>query len=151
MTAGKPIRVMIVDDHAVVRSGLTTFLRVYEDLKLAGVASSGDEAIQLCGQLRPDVVIMDLLMPGMDGATATQAIRQNYPQTQVMVLTTFKDEELVQRAMRAGATSYLLKDVQADELAQAIRLAHTGQSILTPEATQALMLASTGPQKMATT
>jgi NarL family two-component system response regulator LiaR len=139
MTAGKPIRVMIVDDHAVVRCGLTTFLRVYDDLELAGEASGGDEAVQLCCQLRPDVVIMDLLMPGMDGAAATQAIRQSSPQTQVMILTTFKDEALVQKALRAGAIGYLLKDVQADHLAEAIRLARAGQSTFSPEATQALI------------
>ena len=140
--ADQPIRVMIVDDHAVVRSGLTAFLQVYEDLELAGEARTGDEAVELCARLQPDVVLMDLVMPGMDGAVATQAIRQRCPDSQVMVLTTFKDEALVQKALRAGAIGYLLKDVQADELAQAIRLAHAGQSILSPEAKQALMRAS---------
>jgi two-component system, NarL family, response regulator LiaR len=141
----KPIRVMIVDDHAVVRSGLTAFLQAYDDLELAGNARTGDEAVQLCTQVHPDVVLMDLIMPGMDGAAATHAIRQCCPETQVVILTSFKDEYLVQNALRAGAIGYLLKDVQAEELAEAIRLAHAGQSILSPEATQALIHASSQP------
>jgi two-component system, NarL family, response regulator LiaR len=139
MTAVKPIRVMIVDDHAVVRSGLTAFLQAYDDLALAGEARSGDEAVEICARINPDVVLMDLVMPGMDGADATQAIRRACPGTQVMILTTFKDEGMVQKALRAGAIGYLLKDVLADELAEAIRLAHAGQSILSPEATRALI------------
>ncbi len=145
--ATKPIRVMIVDDHAVVRTGLTAFIRSYKDLELAGGARSGEEAVKLCAAVRPDVVLMDLVMPGMDGAAATQAIRQSYPHIQVVVLTTFKEEELVQKALGAGAIGYLLKDVQADELAEAIRLAHAGQSTLCREATQALIhAASQSPQ-----
>ncbi len=141
----RPIRVMIVDDHAVVRSGLTAFLQSYDDLELAGEARTGEEAVQLCAQIHPDVVLMDLIMPGMDGATATQAIRQNCPETQVVVLTTFKEETLVQKALGAGAIGYLLKDVQGDELAEAIRLAQSGRSALSPEVTQALIRASTRP------
>jgi two-component system, NarL family, response regulator LiaR len=143
----KPIRVMIVDDHAVVRSGLTAFLQAYDDLELAGNARSGDEAVRLCEHIQPDVVLMDLVMPGMDGAAATKVIRQSCPQTQVVVLTSFKDEALVQNALRAGAIGYLLKDVQAEELAEAIRLAHAGQSILSPEATRALIHAATQPNQ----
>jgi two-component system, NarL family, response regulator LiaR len=143
--ASKPIRVMIVDDHAVVRSGLSAFLRSYDDLELAGEARNGEEAVQVCAQFRPDVVLMDLIMPVMDGATATQIIRQNCPQTQVVVLTTFKEEALVQKALGAGAIGYLLKDVQGDELAEAIRLAHAGQSTLSPEVTQALVRATSRP------
>jgi two-component system, NarL family, response regulator LiaR len=145
MMADKPIRVMIVDDHAVVRTGLSAFIRSYDDMELAGGARTGEEAVSLCTQVRPDVVLMDLVMPGMDGATATQAIRQNSPCTQVVVLTTFKDDGLVQKALGAGAIGYLLKDVQADELAEAIRLAHAGQSTLCREATQALMHAASQP------
>jgi NarL family two-component system response regulator LiaR len=145
MTANSPIRVMIVDDHAVVRSGLNAFLLAYEDLQMAGFARSGEEAVTLCGELKPDVILMDLLMSGMDGAAATKIIRQKYPRTQVVILTTFKDEALIQKAIRAGAISYLLKDVQADELAGAIRMAHQGKSTLSPEATQALMHAATQP------
>jgi len=145
MTANKPIRVMIVDDHAVVRSGLTAFIHAYDDLELAGDARTGEEAVRLCAEVKPDVVLMDLIMPGMDGAEATQAIRQNFPQTQVLVLTSFKEEALVQKMLRAGAIGYLLKDVLADELAEAIRLAHAGQSTLAPEAAQALIHAATQP------
>lgn len=141
----KPIRVMIVDDHAVVRSGLTAFLRSYDDLELAGSARTGEEAVQLCAQVQPDVILMDLIMPGMDGAAATQVIRQRYPRVQVVVLTTFKEDALVQKALGAGAIGYLLKDVQADELAEAIRLAYAGQAILCPEATQALIHAASQP------
>jgi len=142
MTQSKPIRVMIVDDHAVVRSGLNAFLSSYDDLEMAGAARSGEEAIQLCGEYNPDIVLMDLLMPDMDGATTTKLIRQKYPQIQVIILTSFKEESLVQKAIRAGAIGYLLKDVQADEIAEAIRLTYAGKSILSPEATRALMNAA---------
>jgi two-component system, NarL family, response regulator LiaR len=145
MTTVNPIRVMIVDDHAVVRSGLTAFLQAYDDLELAGYARTGEEAVQLCAEIRPDIILMDLIMPGMDGAAATQAIRKNCPRTQVIILTSFKEEGLVQKALRAGAIGYLLKDVQADELAEAIRLGHAGQSTLSPEATQALIHAAMQP------
>ena len=143
MKNNKPIRVMIVDDHAVVRSGLIAFLSSYDDLEMAGAVRSGEEAIQLCEEIRPDVILMDLIMPDMDGATVTKTIRQKYPKIQVIILTSFKDESLVQKAIRAGAIGYLLKDVQADEIAEAIRLSYAGQSILSPEATRALMHAAT--------
>jgi NarL family two-component system response regulator LiaR len=148
MTETRPIRVMIVDDHAVVRSGLATFLMVYDDMELVGEAAEGEEAVRLCSQHRPDVVLMDLMMPGMDGATATQLIRKQDPQVQVIALTSFRDEELVQKALQAGAISYLLKDVSADELAQAIRLAHAGRATLAPEAAQALLYAATRPPRL---
>ncbi len=145
MTNLKPIRVMIVDDHAVVRSGLAAFLLAFDDLELAGEMGSGADAVRLCGQVQPDVVLMDLVMPEMDGATATRAIRQACPQIQVIALTSFKEEELVQGALRAGAIGYLLKNVSAEELADAIRKAHAGRPTLAPEATQALIHASTKP------
>lgn len=145
MTAANPIRVMIVDDHAVVRGGLKFFLLGFDDLELAGEAEDGEEALRLCSQIQPDVVLMDMVMPGMDGATATQAIRERYPQVQVIALTSFKEQDLVQRALQAGAIGYLLKDVQADELAEAIRAAHAGRPTLAPEATQALIQAATQP------
>lgn len=145
MTDSNPIRVMIVDDHAVVRSGLKAFIMAYEDLELAGFARTGEEAVQLCAEIQPDIVLMDLLMPGIGGAAATRAIRKNYPQTQVIILTSFKEEATIQKAIQAGAIGYLLKDVQADEMAEAIRLAHAGHSILSPEAIRALINLSSQP------
>jgi NarL family two-component system response regulator LiaR len=137
-----PIRVMIVDDHALVRTGLGTFLLAYDDLALVAEAESGEEALDLCAQLEPDVVLMDLVMPGMDGAATTRAIRERWPQTQIIALTSFKDQEWVEKALQAGAVGYLLKNVGADELADAIRAAHAGRPTLAPEATQALVQAA---------
>jgi len=139
------IRVMLVDDHAVVRSGLSAFLLAYDDLELVGEADSGEEAVRLCEQLQPDVVLMDLVMPGMDGVAATCAIRERCPQIQVIALTSFKEKELVQGALEAGAIGYLLKNVAADELADAIRAAHAGRATLAPEAAQALIQATREP------
>ena len=145
MNDQKPIRVIIVDDHAVVRSGLSAFLLVYDDLDFVGEAASGEEAIRTCKNLHPDVVLMDLVMPGMDGATATQAIRENCPDIQVIALTSFKEDDLVQRTLRAGAIGYLLKNVSANELANAIRAAHAGRPTLAPEAAHVLIHASQNP------
>lgn len=143
--AAKTIRVMVVDGHAVFRCGLSAFFQAYDDLVLVGNACTGEEAVQLCGQLQPDVVLMDLVLPGMDGAATAQEIHHLCPKTQVLVLTSYKEEDLVQRALRAGAIGYLLKGIQADELAEAIRLANAGQSILSPEAAQALIHAASQP------
>ena len=134
-----PIRVLVVDDQAVVRSGLAAFLSIYDDLALVGDANDGAKAVNLCGQLRPDVVLMDLVMPNMDGAEATLAIRKHYPQIQVVALTSFKEDDLVKRVLEAGAIGYLLKNVSADELADAIRAAYAGRPTLSPEATQVLI------------
>lgn len=133
-----PIRVMLVDDHTMVRRGLATFLLVFDDLELAGEAADGKTALELCARVLPDVVLMDMMMPDMDGVAATQAIRQRFPGVQVIALTSFKDKGLVQNALQAGAIGYLLKDVSADELAEAIRAAHAGRTTLSPEAAQAL-------------
>ena len=103
MSNEKPIRVMIVDDHAVVRSGLGAFLMAFDDLEMVAEAGSGEQAIKLCSQVHPDVVLMDLVMPEMDGAAATHAIREKCPNIQVIALTSFKEQELVQAAMQAGA------------------------------------------------
>jgi len=148
MTEQKPIRVMIVDDHAVVRSGLAAFMLVYDDMELVGEAEGGQEAVDQCKKFQPDVVLMDLMMPDMDGATATRAIRQRCPQIQVIALTSFREEELVQGALQAGAISYLLKNVSADELAEAIRSAYAGRSTLAPEAAEALIHAAAQPPKL---
>jgi NarL family two-component system response regulator LiaR len=136
---------MLVDDHAVVRSGLSAFLMAFEGLELVGEAGSGEEALRLCEQAQPDVVLMDLVMPGMDGVQTTRAIRERWPQVQVIALTSFPEEDLVQGALRAGALSYLLKNVSAEELASAIHAAHAGRPTLAPEATQALIQAANHP------
>lgn len=143
MSDEQQIRVMIVDDHAVVRSGLAAFLLAFDDLRLVAEAGSGEEAVQQCQRHKLDVVLMDLVMPGMDGAEATQAIQSRCPSVQVIALTSFKEEDLIQRALQAGAISYLLKNVSATELAEAIRAAHAGRPTLAPEATAALIHAAT--------
>jgi two-component system, NarL family, response regulator LiaR len=139
------IRVLIVDDHAVVRSGLAAFLQAFDDLQLVGEAANGEDAVHLSAQVRPDVVLMDLMMPGMDGAAATQAIRQQFLRIQVIALTSFRDGELVQAVLQAGAIGYLLKNVTADDLANAIRAAYHGRPTLAPEVTEALMHMITHP------
>ena len=145
MNGSDPIRVLVVDDHAMLRRGLVTFLLSFDDLELVGEAADGAEALRLCDQVQPDVVLMDLVMPNMDGSTATRAIRGRYPQVQVIALTSFREEELVQAALEAGAIGYLLKNVPAEELAEAIRAAHAGRPTLAPEAAEALIHAATHP------
>jgi len=136
------IRVMVVDDHAMVRRGLAAFLKIKPDLALVGEASNGEEALRVCEQAQPDVILMDLVMPRMDGTAATRAIRERWPQIQVIALTSFQEKELVQQALQAGAIGYLLKNVSVDDLAKAIRAAHAGRPTLAPEATQALIQAA---------
>lgn len=144
-SSGNRIRVLIVDDHDLVRSGLRFFLLAFDSLELVGEAKSGEQAVQLCHQFRPDVVLMDLMMPEMNGVAAIRAIRERHPQTRIIALTNFKDPGLVQEALQAGATGYLLKNVTANELATAIRAAYEGQPTLSPEATQALIDVSSRP------
>src|ERR1041385_9238632 len=145
LSSPQPIRVMLVDDHTMVRRGLAAFLKVFDDLQLAGEAESGEAAIQLCAEILPDVILMDMVMPEMDGAATTRAIRQQFPQVQVIALTSFKEGDLVKHALEAGAIGYLLKDVTADELAGAIRAAHAGRATLSPEAAQALVETANQP------
>jgi len=133
------IRVLLVDDHAVVRSGLSFFLSTTDDIEVVGEAADGEQALRLCAQLHPDVVLMDMVMPGMDGFTAIQQVHQQQPAIRVLALTSFLDGAFVQRALQAGASGYLLKDVQARDLADAIRAAYAGRSTLAAEATQALI------------
>jgi len=140
------IRVMLVDDHTMVRRGLATFLKVYDDLQLAGEAENGEDAIRVCAEVLPDVILMDMVLPVMDGATATRLIRQKFPQIQIIALTSFNEGMLVKNALEAGAIGYLLKDVTADELVQAIRAAHAGRATLSPEAAQALVQTTNMPQ-----
>jgi two-component system, NarL family, response regulator LiaR len=139
MIESKQIRVLLVDDHFVVRSGLGAVLMSTEDLTLVGEAGNGEEAIRMCEKLQPDVVLMDLMMPVMDGVTATKIIREKWLNINVIALTSFKEKDLVEGALKAGAISYLLKTVSAEELISAIRSAVIGQSKLSPEATQVLV------------
>jgi two-component system, NarL family, response regulator LiaR len=142
MNLSQKIQVMVVDDHNVVRSGLATFLRAYDDLGLMGEAKNGLEAIELCHKKRPNVILMDLMMPEMDGIAATRAILSEYPDMKIIAMTSFEDEKLVQDVLAAGAISYLLKNVTSDELARAIREAVSGRSTLSPEAAAALIHAT---------
>jgi two-component system, NarL family, response regulator LiaR len=143
--AQRKIRVVIVDDHFMVRDGLKIFVDVLPDMECVGEASDGNEAIRVCQQVRPDVVLMDLVMPGMDGVSATEAIRKQLPETRVIALTSFVDKDLVQRVVRAGATGYLLKNASMPQLSNAIRQAHEGRPTLSVEATEALMSATADP------
>ena len=145
MTEQKRIRVMIVDDHSVVREGLMTFLKVFRDLELVGEAPGGAEAVRLSAEILPDVILMDLMMPGVDGPMAITQIHDTLPQIQIIALTSFGQEDLVKSALRAGAVSYLLKTISATELADAIRAANAGRSTLAPEAARALIYAATQP------
>ncbi|HTP03011.1 MAG TPA: response regulator transcription factor [Anaerolineales bacterium] len=147
MTApcGDPIRVMVVDDHAMVRRGLATFLKAFGDMTLAAEADGGETAVRLCAEAAPDVVLMDMVMPGMNGPEAIRIIRQKFPHVQVIALTSFKQGDLVREALQAGAIGYLLKDISAEELAGAIRAAHKGRATLSPEATQSLVETSHRP------
>lgn len=140
------IKILLVDDHAVVRSGLSKFLLVNKDLKLVGEASDGQEALQKVSLYKPDVVLMDLMMPGMDGVTATREIRKKYPSVKVIALTSFAEQNLVQGALQAGAIGYLQKNVTARELGTAIRAAYEGKMTLSPEATQVLANSVAQPQ-----
>jgi NarL family two-component system response regulator LiaR len=146
MNDTRPIRVMLVDDHNVVRSGLATFLKAYDDLTLVGEARNGQEAVSLCRRETPDVILMDLMMPEMDGIAATRAILADYPQVKIIAMTSFEEESLVQGVLAAGAISYLLKNVTAGELAKAIRDAVSGKSTLSPEAARVL-IQSTRPKE----
>jgi two-component system, NarL family, response regulator LiaR len=147
MMRTSPIKVLLVDDHAVVRSGLGAVLMSSDDMTLAGEARNGEEAVSLCEQLQPDVVLMDMMMPVMDGVAATRIICQRWPRIKVIALTSFKEKETVEGALKAGAMSYLLKNVSADELSAAIQGAVSGQSSLSPEAAQALKEQKEEPQK----
>lgn len=143
----KPIKVLIVDDHPVVREGLKKMLQVFDDLELIGEAGDGGAALAFCHQDTPDVILMDILMPDVDGVQATRAILEQYPQLKIIILTSYPEDDMVQEALEAGATGYILKNMPIDALANAIRSANSGQQTLAPEATQALIRAKTGPLK----
>jgi NarL family two-component system response regulator LiaR len=145
--ADETIRVMIVDDHAVVREGLRTYLDLSDTIEVVGEARNGKEAIERAKALKPDVVLMDLLMPEMDGISATRGVKEVSPATNVIVLTSFTDDEHITPALRAGATGYLLKDVSAAELVRAIEGASKGQAQLHPEVARKLMEQIASPVK----
>jgi NarL family two-component system response regulator LiaR len=146
MIEAKTIKVLLVDDHNVVRSGLAAFLMAFDDLELVGEANNGEEAVRKVKELNPDVVLMDLVMPKMDGAEATEEIMDYDPDLKVIALTSFKEKDLIERVMEAGAIGYLLKNVGADELAEAIRDAEEGKPTLAPEAAQALIQKTRKPK-----
>ena len=141
-----PIKILLVDDHAVVRSGLSKFLLVNNDMQMIGEASDGEEALHKISLYKPDIVLMDLMMPGMDGITATREIKKKYPQVKVIALTSFAEQNMVQGALQAGAIGYLQKNVSAMELGHAIRSACEGRMTLSPEATQILVNSVAQPQ-----
>jgi NarL family two-component system response regulator LiaR len=138
-TGTRPITVLIVDDHSVVREGLRSFLELHEDIHVVGEASSGTEAIELAGRLSPDIVLMDLVMPGVDGIEATRQICTRYPDTKVIALTSFLEDEQVFPALEAGVSGYLMKDLNPPDLARAIRTVHAGKSELHPDAARKLI------------
>jgi NarL family two-component system response regulator LiaR len=142
MTEEKPIRILLVDDHALVRSGLKNFIYGYEWMEPVGEAGNGQEAVDFCRQHPVDVVLMDMVMPVMDGAQATRQILQLDPSIKVVILTSFLEQDMVEQALRAGAIGYILKNVSADELAHAIQSAYEGRHALAPEATDALVQAA---------
>ena len=133
------IRVMIVDDHPLVRDGLKVLLMTAPDMTLAAEANKGEEALQLCGTTAVDIVLMDLKMPGMGGVQATRAIRERYPQVKVIALTSFAEKALIEEALQAGATSYIVKNSSSEELAAAIRIAQAGQTTISRSAIQSLV------------
>jgi DNA-binding NarL/FixJ family response regulator len=141
-----PIRILIVDDHNVVRQGLRMFLSLDPELEVVGEATNGKEALEAAGRLSPDVVLMDLLMPVMDGIAATEAIRRQYPDIEVIALTSVLEDSSVVNAVRAGAIGYLLKDTDADELCRAIKVAAAGQVQLSPKAAERLMREIRAPE-----
>jgi NarL family two-component system response regulator LiaR len=139
MNETKPIRVMIVDDHGMVRRGLVAYLISDPELEVVAEAKDGQEAIRLCEQFQPDVILMDLVMPELSGVAATRIIHKRWPDVQVIALTSFQEKELVQEAFQAGATSYLLKNVSGEDLAEAIRASYAGHRMLAKEAVEALI------------
>jgi len=143
----EPIRVLIVDDHAVVRQGLMTFLELQDGILVVGEAGNGKEALQKVKELQPDVVLMDLVMPVMDGLTAIKEIKLMRPETEVIALTSFADDEKVFTAIRSGATGYLLKDVQPADLVKAVMAAERGEVQLHPEVAKRLMHEVVAPPK----
>ncbi len=143
----KPIQVMIVDDHPIVRDGMKNMLLVFEDLEFAGEAENGRVALACLRQCVPDVILMDIAMPEMGGIEATRAILEQYPQMRIIMLTSYPEDELIQESLEAGAMGFLLKNSSIDTIANAIRSVYAGQPYLAPEVTKALIRIKIGPVK----
>lgn len=139
------VRILIVDDHVIIREGLMTLLDAYADLEVVGTAETGAEALTICRKLKPDVVLMDLMMPDMDGVEATRAIRKECSEAQVVALTSSREDRYVRGVLEAGAVGYLLKNVKAEALANAVRAANRGQFTIDPEANRVLVEAMRDP------
>lgn len=133
MTETEQITILIVDDHAIVREGIRAFLDIQPDCNVVGVAESGEAAVRVASELVPDIVLMDLMMPGIDGVETTRRLKQVSPHSQIIVLTSFHDDEHIFPALRAGALSYILKDIPPDEMAEVVRKAARGESVLHPQ------------------
>ena len=142
LTSSQAVKILVVDDHPMIRRGIASLLNASEGLECVAEAVDGQEALEVCARTEVDIVLMDMVMPRLDGATATQMIRAKHPNVRVLILTSFYEQDQVQNAMRAGAMGYLLKTASADELVAAIRAAHAGQRTLAPEATEALVQAT---------
>jgi DNA-binding NarL/FixJ family response regulator len=144
----EPIRVLVADDHAVVRDGLKVFLGLQEDIAVAGEAADGVEAVEQAKRLSPDVVLMDLVMPGLDGVEATKALREACPEARVLVLTSFADDEKVLAAVRAGAAGYLLKEASPEQVSSSIRAVHRGEPLFHPDAVRSLVRELSAPTQV---
>jgi two-component system, NarL family, response regulator LiaR len=143
------IRVILVDDHNLVRMGLKAYFSTLPDVQVVGEANTGEDAVRLAADLAPDVVLMDLIMPGMDGVEATHQIKKASPHTQVIVVTSYHEDEHIFPAIRAGALSYVLKDIDPDDLADAIRHAHAGEAVINPRVASRLIKELHGPHEAA--
>ena len=148
MSDSESIRVLIVDDRPIVRHGIRTMLLTFDDMSVVGEAGNGIEALALCRENTPDVILMDVVMPQMNGVETTRAVLKQYPQMKIIVLTTYPDQDLVQETLEAGAIGFLLKDTPIETFGNAIRSANAGQSTLAPEATQALVQAKSRPSTL---
>jgi len=147
MSEQTPIKVMIVDDHPVVRNGIANMLLIFDDIELAGEAGGGRELLARLEEIRPDVILMDMVMPCMSGLEPTRAVLNQYPDIKIIILTPFPEGDAVRDALETGAVGYLIKNTEIDRLADAVRAAYAGQTILAPEATDALMSTKTmGPR-----
>ena len=139
MNESNPIKVLIVDDHPIVRTGITAMLYAFDDIELTGEAGSGPEALKKCQEHKPDVILIDIVMPNMDGLATARAVLAQYPDVKIIMLTSFPDPDLVEEAIALGATGYWIKNAPIDLLADAIRSAHAGRLTFAPEVTQALL------------